>query len=95
MAFGSVLQMLRKQWELSQRNLADRVGVNFTYISKIENEVESPPSEETLIKMAEVFGVDKYAFIISAGKMPTDFHNLIMNDDDVQKYLKDKMKEEK
>lgn len=44
--FGARLRELRKQASLSQRELADKVGVNFTYLSKIESGVMPPPQRE-------------------------------------------------
>jgi len=37
MKFGERLRELRKEQKISQRELATRVGVDFTYLSKIEN----------------------------------------------------------
>jgi transcriptional regulator with XRE-family HTH domain len=95
MSFGEMLQKLRKQWDMSQRSLGEKVGIDFTYISKMENGVESPPSEDILIKMAEVFGVNKYDFIIAAGKTPTDFHKLILADNEVRECIKSKLVNER
>lgn len=92
MSFGSMLQKLRAQHNITQRDLASRVGVDFTYISKIENEALDPPSEETLIKMADVFGVDRYDFILSANKIPTDFDFAIKTNKDIVKSLKEAVK---
>lgn len=93
MGFGELLKRLRTQWNLSQRALADLVGIDFTYISKIENEALDPPSEETLIKMADVFKVDRYDFILSAGKMPTDFEVAIRSNKEIVKALKEAVKD--
>ncbi|MFC1991811.1 helix-turn-helix domain-containing protein [Chloroflexota bacterium] len=41
--FGSSLRKLREQAGLSQRQVASKVGINFTYLSKIENGVIPPP----------------------------------------------------
>ena len=38
MTFGERLRQLRKAKNLNQSELADKVGINFTYLSKIENE---------------------------------------------------------
>lgn len=92
MSFGTMLQKLRAQHDLSQRALAELVGIDFTYISKIENEALDPPSEETLIKMANVFGVDRYDFILSAKKIPTDFEFAIRTNEDIVKALKEAVK---
>ena len=41
MDFPERLRALRKQAQLSQRDLAQRVGVDFTYLSKIDSLVKS------------------------------------------------------
>ena len=46
--FGARLRELRKQAGMSLRELADRVGIDFTYLSKIENGAMPPPSEKVL-----------------------------------------------
>lgn len=88
MTFPELLKDLRKKRALSQRELASKIGVNFTYISKLENGTEPPPSELTLINMARVFEVNRYDFILIAGKVPSDFEQLIRTRKDVQVYLK-------
>lgn len=92
LGFGEVLKRMRAQHGISQRELAERVGLDFTYISKIETETLPPPSEEKLIEIAKVFGVDQYDFIIYAGKVPTDFEIVIRTDEEIQKLLKEKVK---
>ncbi len=37
MQFGQRVRVLRKQHNLTQRELAAKLGVSFTYISKVEN----------------------------------------------------------
>lgn len=92
MSFGTMLKKLREQHNITQRELASKVDVDYTYISKIENEALDPPSEETLIKMADVFGVDRYDFILSAKKIPTDFEFAIRTNEDIVKALKEAVK---
>ena len=53
MDFPERLRTLRKQAQLSQRDLAERVGVDFTYLSKIENRRADPPSEAVLRSIAK------------------------------------------
>ena len=82
---------MRDQHSMSQRELAEIIGIDFTYISKFENGHQDPPSEEIIIKMADVFGVNKYDLIICAGKTPSDFAWVIKVDDEVQQLLKEKV----
>ena len=41
-AFGNALQRLRKTHDLSQEELAFRVGIHRTYISQLERGLKSP-----------------------------------------------------
>jgi len=46
-SFGQLLKHIRREKGVSQRDLADQVGVDFSYISKIENDRMPPPSADT------------------------------------------------
>ena len=69
MEFGPLLRDLRKQQRLTQQQLADAVGVDFTYISKVENGRVAPPSEETLRKIASALRADPEELLAQAGKV--------------------------
>ena len=56
MAFSEKLKTLRTTHHLSQRDLADRVGVGKSQISYYENG-ERFPSADVLIKLSDVFRV--------------------------------------
>ena len=54
MTFGERIRQLRKAKNLHQNELAAKVGINFTYLSKIENdklETGDFPSEDTIKKL--------------------------------------------
>ena len=72
MAFGERVRELRKDRGLSQRELADRAGIDFTYLSKIENGRIEPPSEEVIRHVAEELHADVDELIILADKFPSD-----------------------
>jgi transcriptional regulator with XRE-family HTH domain len=72
MAFGKRLRELRKDRGLSQRGLADRAGIDFTYLSKIENGRMEPPSEEVIRRVAEELDADADELIVLADKFPSD-----------------------
>lgn len=51
--FGKLIRKARKSKEYSQRELAKLVGVNYTYLSKLENDHAGyPPSEEVIEALA-------------------------------------------
>ena len=72
MEFGQRLRNLRKQKNLSQRDLAARVGIDFTYLSKIEGGRLDPPSEVIIQRIAQVLEADEDELINLAGKVPKD-----------------------
>ncbi len=73
MNFGSTVRELRVGKRFTQRDLATRLGVDFTYISKIENgKVEHPPSEDLIRRMAAVLGADAEELLALAGQFDHD-----------------------
>lgn len=72
MEFGQRLRDLRKQKNLSQRDLAAQVGIDFTYLSKIEGRRSDPPSEVIIRRIAQVLEADEDELINLAGKVPKD-----------------------
>lgn len=51
--FGKVIRSARKEKELSQRELAKLIGVDYTYLSKLENDHAGyPPSVDVIHKLA-------------------------------------------
>ncbi|WP_042198102.1 helix-turn-helix domain-containing protein [Paenibacillus camerounensis] len=86
--FGELLKELRKEHRISQRKLADMVGIDFTYISKIESGTMVPPAEDKIIKIAEIFNVDSDKLLIAANKIPADFQKVITEIEDVPVFLR-------
>lgn len=54
---GNRIQVYRKQSNMRQQTLADQLGINRTYLSKLENYVHNP-SPELMMKLCEVFECD-------------------------------------
>jgi transcriptional regulator with XRE-family HTH domain len=77
MTFGDRLRELRLQNGFNQRDLAEKVGIDFTYLSKIENDKMSPPSQETIRKLAEELEVDLDELLILANRVPDDVKEVI------------------
>jgi len=80
--FGSELKTLRKERRITQRDLADKVKVDFTYISKMENgQLKNSPSVETITKIAKALDVDADKLILLAKKVPETIRETIVDDD--------------
>lgn len=71
---------------MSQRELATRAGIDFTYLSKIENARMEPPSEKVILKVAEALDADPDELVLLAGKIPSDIVGSI--DADMVKMLR-------
>lgn len=54
--FAGNVRRLRSKKKLSQKALADRVGISVSYVSMLERGQRSPPLE-TIEKMAKALGV--------------------------------------
>jgi transcriptional regulator with XRE-family HTH domain len=70
--FEELLKEARKRARLSQQALADKVGVDDSYISKMENGVDKRPSREKAVKLADALGLRKKSrrrleFLLAAG----------------------------
>ncbi len=76
-AFGEYLRGLRKRAGLSQRELAQQAGIDFTYLSKIENGRVDPPGEATLRALASALGAEAEDLFARARKMPRDLKQLV------------------
>ncbi|MFC2025164.1 tetratricopeptide repeat protein, partial [Chloroflexota bacterium] len=75
--FGVRLRELRTQAGLSQRELADKAGINFTYLSKIECGVMPPPSEKVMLRLADVLNADKDELMSLSSRIPSDIAQIL------------------
>ena len=73
MTFGEKVRELRQAKQLTLRELAAKVGVGFTYISKIENhklEEGHAPSERLIHKLAAELNGNEEELLLLAEKVP-------------------------
>ena len=61
----------------SVRQLAGRVGIEPSYLSKIERGEQPPPGEETIRRIATELGEDPDVLLALAGKVSTDLLQII------------------
>jgi len=70
-SFGARIRDLRRSASLTQRQLAERAGLNFTYVSKIENDrLEHTPSIRAIQDLARALQVDELELMDAANKVP-------------------------
>ncbi|MBL3677528.1 MAG: helix-turn-helix transcriptional regulator [Alphaproteobacteria bacterium] len=75
--FGNLLQKLRQDKGLSQRQLANQVDVIPTYMSKIERGEFPPPSEKVIKKIASILDYDVDEFLAVADKVDSELLSII------------------
>ena len=79
--FGQRIKRLRKEKRITQLELAERIEVDFTYVSKIENDKTlRAPAESTIRRIAEVLGTDPEELIIFAEKVPDNLRQTLVQD---------------
>jgi transcriptional regulator with XRE-family HTH domain len=61
----------------SVRQVAKRIGVQPSYLSKVEREEVAPPSEATIRKLAFELRVDVDVLLAMAGKVSSDLQEVI------------------
>lgn len=77
MTVGERIKELRKAKGFTQRQLAELTGVDFTYLSKIENDrLEHTPSINALQNLARELDADELELITLADKMPTALRDI-------------------
>lgn len=87
MDFGTRLRQLRIG-KFNQRALADKVGIDFTYLSKIENGKMPPPSEEVIVRLANELGADVDELLQLAKKVPEDIKTVIHKTPNMPAFLR-------
>ncbi len=81
--FGNHIRQLREALRkedksFSLRQVANRIGIEPAYLSKIERNVFPPPSEEVIQKLAEMLGDDSDVLLAMAGKLSSDLQKVIL-----------------
>jgi transcriptional regulator with XRE-family HTH domain len=88
--FGQRVRELRRAKNLGQRALAAKIGVSFTYVSRIENEnldFGPYPSEELILKVAKALEADADELLLLAKKIPADIRDRVLQRPDAFRKL--------
>jgi HTH-type transcriptional regulator, competence development regulator len=86
--FGQKLRELRRSKGISQRDLADEVGVDFSYISKVENDRLPPPAGDTIVKICEALETSPEELLAATGKMSTDVKEMLSTSTAAQQFVR-------
>ena len=81
-AFGTFIRNRREELrkndrEFSVRKVAARIGVEPSYLSKVERGEQPPPSEAKIVALAEVLDEDPDVLLAMAGKVSGDLQAAI------------------
>lgn len=75
--FGERLRRLRKEKKMTLRGLAEAAGVDFTYLSKIENgKAGYSPGADTIRTLAGVLEIDALELLRLADKVPPELQGI-------------------
>ncbi|MBU7318209.1 helix-turn-helix domain-containing protein [Paenibacillus oleatilyticus] len=81
MTFGERLKQSRNRKQMTQEQVAQKIGIDFTTISKYEND-RSQPDNEVLQKLAQLYGVSIDWLLVGSLNEPGDkkkINRLIIN----------------
>jgi transcriptional regulator with XRE-family HTH domain len=88
--FGQRVRELRRAKNLGQRALAAKVGVSFTYISRVETEsldYGPYPSEELIRKLAKALHAEADELLLLAKKIPEPIRQRVLERPDAFRKL--------
>jgi transcriptional regulator with XRE-family HTH domain len=74
--FGTTIRDARESKGISLRDLAKRIEVSPTFLSKVETE-DWKPKEDKLRKIAQILELDGDALVAQAGRVPSDLVEII------------------
>jgi transcriptional regulator with XRE-family HTH domain len=77
MSFGRFIREARERRQgddvsFSLRQVAQRIGVEPAYLSKVERDEVAPPSEATIVRLARELDEDPDVLLAMAGKISSD-----------------------
>lgn len=87
--FGQALVELRRTKGISQRQLAATVGIDFSYVSKLENDRLSPPSADTIVRICDALSVPISSLLCYAGKVPSQLKRMVGESPNALEFLRE------
>jgi transcriptional regulator with XRE-family HTH domain len=87
--FGPALRARRRAAGLSQRTVADRTGLDFTYISKLENGRLPPPAADTIVALCGVLGCAPEDLLALTQKIPSAVRQTVGRSTAAQRFLRE------
>jgi transcriptional regulator with XRE-family HTH domain len=76
-SFGALVRREREAKDIGLREMAKKIGVSPTYLSKVERDEFPPPVEAKVRKIAEIIGRDADELLALAGRVASDLTDII------------------
>ena len=89
LAFGELLREKRRAAGISQRRLAELVGVDFSYISKLENGRLPAPAADTIARIAANVGCASEDLLAAAQKLPDGVGSILSGNPAAVRFLQE------
>ena len=75
--FGATVRREREKLEIGLREMAKKIGVSPTYLSKVERDEFPPPAEDKVKAIAEILDLDVDELLALSGKVSSDLTQII------------------
>lgn len=76
MSFGEILRKMRYSKGVGIKKLAEELDVNYTYLSKIEND-KAVPSKKIIARVSKYFDYNEDELMLSAERIPDDIKKIL------------------
>jgi transcriptional regulator with XRE-family HTH domain len=86
--FGQRIRRQRAELGVTQRQVAADIGLDFTYLSKLENGRGEVPGEATVRKLAHVLQLHEEELLALAGKVPGEIRERAQHDVAFARFLR-------
>ena len=86
--FGKKLRNLRVNSDIGLRELARLIIKSPGYLSDVEHDHVPPPSEEVILKIADVLQADKNELLMAARKMDPELSRYVTREPEVADFLR-------
>src|SRR5437773_12487807 len=78
--FGEFVRREPEAKEIGLREMAKKIGVSPTYLSKVERDEFPPPAEDKVRAIANIIKCDTDDLLARAGRVSTDITDIIKRD---------------
>lgn len=75
--FGAFIRRKREEKDLGLREMAKKIGISPTYLSKCERDEFPPPTEDRVRAIAKELECDVDDLLARAGRVPSDISDII------------------